>query len=237
MSAIKIRRRAATPKGFLRRIKDAELSQVEDPRNRNRIKHAMDGALELGVLALTAETSSTRGVEDRSTECTDAVKGGINLDGRMSDNAFGALLRRPDPSDLNKAVHRQVKAEWDRENLRPSGLTFSTVAVDGKCVATLDEKQIRHWIDQQTSLEADELTVIQLRHVIESHVPALQIQNREEGLVGLLRVHRATLVSSPGAVVLDQRVIDGSTNEWGTIEQTLRGVDQAYGRRTWSSWW
>ena len=231
MSAIKIRRRATTPKGFLRRIKDADLSQVRDPRNPNRIKHPMEGALELGTLSLTAETNSTRGVEDRSTECRPEVKGGINLEGKISDNAFGELLRRPEPSDLNKAVHRQVRAEWDRENLRPTRLKFSTVAVDGKCVATLDEGQIRHWIDQQTPLDGDDLSVIQLRHLVESHFPAIQIQNRQEGLVGLIRVHRVTLVSSEGAVVLHQQVIEGSTNEWGTIEQTLRGLDEAYGRR------
>lgn len=228
---MKIRRRAATPKGFLRRVKDADLSKVGDPRNPNRIKHAMDGALELGALALTAETSSTRGVEDRSTECTPEVRGAIELDGEMSDNAFGELLRRPEPSDLNKAVHRQVAAEWDRENLRPKLLKRSTVAVDGKCVATLDERQIRHWIDQETPLDGEELSVIQLRHLVESHFPAIQIQDRQEGLVGLIRVHRVTLVSSDAAVVLHQQVIEGATNESGTIEQTLRGVLGAYGRR------
>lgn len=231
MSAMKIRRRAATPKGFLRRIKDADLSEVRDPRNPNRTKHAMDGALELGALALTAETSSTRGVEGRSTECTPEVKGGIELDGEISDNAFGELLRRPEPSDLNKAVHRQVAAEWDRENLRPRHLKRSTVAVDGKCVATLDERQIRHWIDQETPLGGEELSVIQVRHLVESHFPAIQIQNRQEGLVGLIRVHRVTLVSSDAAVVLHQQVIEGATNESGTIEQTLRGALEAYGRR------
>jgi len=133
---------------------------------------------------------------------------------------------------LRKALRRTVKAEWsDRENLRPAGsFDKSTVAVDGKNLATLHESRLRSLVTMHTSLDGRELTVEQLKRVYGTNFPEVQLRDDEAGLTGVVMVHRATLVSSEAAVVIDQRSIDGSTSEHGTIEQTLTALFDAYGR-------
>jgi len=227
-------RQAATPTGILRRTKEADFEEVSDPRNENRIKHPLDGVLDLGVLSLTTDARSARAVEDRSRELKAEVGEKINLDEPISDNAFSLILRRIDPYDLRKALRRTVKAEWtDRENLRPAqSFDKSTVAVDGKNLATLHDDRLRSLVTMHTPLEGRELTVEQLKEVYATHFPEVQLRDDDEaGLIGVVMVHRATLVSSGAAVVIDQTSIDGSTSEHGTIEHTLGALFDAY-RRT-----
>jgi predicted transposase YbfD/YdcC len=226
-------RNAATPTGILRRTKEADFEAVADPRNENRIKHPLDGVLELGVLSLTTDARSARDVEDRSGELKEEVDEKIHLDEPISDNAFSLILRRIDPYDLRKALRRTVKAEWtDRENLRPAdSFDKSTVAVDGKNLATLHESRLRSLATMHTPLEGCELTVEQLKEVYATHFSEVQLRDDDEaGLIGVVMVHRATLVSSEAALVIDQRSIDGSTSEHGTIEQTLGALFDAYSR-------
>lgn len=61
-----------------------------------------------------------------------------------------------------------------------------------------------------------------------TQLPYVQLQESDEGrLVGLIRAHRATLVSAGAAVTVDQWPIQGKTNGWATptwktvIEQAL----------------
>jgi predicted transposase YbfD/YdcC len=225
MPAIKIRRKAATPKGFLRRLEDARFMQVDDPRDPRRIKHPLSPVLNLAVLSLCTQARSTRAVEMRAEQLSSEVKSGIDLAGRISDNAFGLLMPRLEPNDLRHVLRSQVKAEWKRKNLRPTRLPWSTAAIDGKHVATLNENQIRSLISRETPLDGEALDADGLGRVLHSRFPQVQLQNKKEnGLVGLIRVHRATLISSGAAVVMDQQPIWGETNEWGTIKQTLRAL-------------
>jgi len=225
-------RNAATPTGILRRTKEADFEEVSDPRNENRIKHPLDGVLELGVLSMTTDARSARAVEDRSRELKPEVDEQINLDEPISDNAFSLILRRIDPYELRKALRQTVKAEWtDRENLRPTGsFDKSTVAVDGKNLATLYEDRLKDLVTMHTPLEGHKLTVEQLKEVYGTFFPEVQLKDEDSGLIGTVMAHRATLVSSGAAVVIDQRTIEGSTSEHGTIEQTLGALFNAYGR-------
>lgn len=47
---------------------------------------------------------------------------------------------------------------------------------------------------------------------------------------GLIRVHRATLISSAAAIVMDQQLIRRDTNEMGIIQQTLNSLFAHYQR-------
>lgn len=230
MAAIKIRRKAATPKGFLRRLKDARFEDVEDPRDSSRIEHELEAVLKLGVLALTTGARSTRAVEERSVQLREPVRSRIGLKGRISDNGFALLLRRISPTLLRKSVQRQVKAEWTRKNLKPVRLPWSTVAIDGKHLATIPEKRLRGWVDAATPLDGFSLKAEELRRVLSTVFPDVQLQDGSGGCVGLVRAHRATLISSDAAVVLDQHPVRGKTNEYVTILDTLRALFSAYGR-------
>lgn len=232
MVAMKIQRQAATPKGILRRTEDANFEAVSDPRDENRITHRLDGVLQLGIVGLATGARSQRTVETRSTQLDEQVDEACGLDGRISDNQFGLILRRIEPYQLRKALHRTVRAEWiDRENLRPTTLSKSTVAIDGKSLAVLRADKLRKLVSSHTELDGEKLTVEQLRQVYATRFPAIQLRDDDEaGLIGVAMVHRATLVSSEAAVVLDQRSIPGTSAEHGEITKTLKALHQTYGQ-------
>lgn len=234
MVAMKIQRQAATPKGILRRTKDADFEAVSDPRDENRITHPLGGVLQLGIVGLATDARSQRTVETRSTQLVEEVDEACGLDGRISDNGFGLILRRIEPYQLRCALHRSVRAEWiGRENLRPTELKKSTVAIDGKNLTTLKAKELRRLVSAHTELDGAKLTVEQLREVYATRFPAIQLRDDDEaGLIGVAMVHRATLVSSKAAIVIDQRSIPGTTSEHGEITKTLEALDRTYGRTT-----
>lgn len=230
MAAMKIRRKAATPKGFLRRLKDARFEDVEDSRDPSRVVHSLDAVLKLGVLGLATGARSTRAVEDRSVQLRGPVRSPLGLKERISDNGFARVLRGVNPTLLRRTARNQVKAEWARKNLKPTRLPWNTVAIDGKHLATIPEKRLRAWVDTATPLDGSSLEADDLRRVLSTVFPNVQLQNGSGGCVGLVRVQRPTLISSETAVVLDQQPVKGKTNEYETILETLRALFSSYGR-------
>ena len=232
MVAQKIQRNATTPKGFLRRTRDAKFEAVSDPRDEHRITHPLDGVLRLGIVGLATGARSLRAVETRSMQLDAQVDEACGLDGRISDNAFGLIVRRVEPYQLRGALHRSIRAEWiERENLRPTRLSKSTVAIDGKNLAVLRSEELRRLVSAHTDLDGQKLGIEQLRQVYATRFPEVQLRDDPEaGLIGVVMVHRATLVSSRAAIVIDQRSIPGTTSEHGEITRTLEALDQTYGR-------
>jgi hypothetical protein len=225
-----LQRQATRAKGILRRTKEADLEDVSDPRNENRIKHPLSGVLQLGVLGMATKARSTRTVEVRSTQLDEEVDEVVDLDGRISDNGFGLILRRLEPYQLRQALHRSVQAEWNRNHLRPTELSKSTVAIDGKHLTTLTSDQVRQLVTSRTELHGEELSVRQLKQVYATRFPEVQLREDDDaGLIGVVTVHRATLVSSQAAVVVDQRSIPGTTSEHGEITHTLAALFDRYG--------
>lgn len=231
MADMTISRNAATPKGFLRRISDARLDRVDDPRRQAWVVHPMSALLKLGALALSSHARSVRAVEVRSEQLRPAIRAQIGLKERVSDNAFGLALPKVDWTQLRSCLHRQVKAEWRRGNLKATRFKKSTAAVDGKHLATIPEKRLRALVTRRTELDGFELSPNELRRVLSTQFPYVQLQESTNGkLCGLIHVHRATLISSDAAVCIDQWPVAGRTNEWGTIELTVSALNSAYGR-------
>ena len=197
MAQFRIDRNSVTPKGFLRRVLDCGFDEVRDPREQTKIIHPLVAVLRLAVLALASGARSARAVEDRSEHLKPQVRGEIGIHERVSDNAFGLILGQLDGKELRGALHRQVKAEWERKRLQADRLPQHTVAIDGKHLATIPEKRLRGLISHQTTLDGDLLTTDQLRHVLSTQFPYVQLHESESGRIyGLIRVHRATLISS-----------------------------------------
>ncbi len=231
MATFRVTGEMSSSKGILRRIEDAELDNVEDPRHQPWVVHPLGALLCLAVVALATGARSTRAVEYRSEQLHPKIRHQFELEERVSDNAFGLVLPRLVWSELRRALHRQVKAEWRRRNLRPSRLSHSTVAIDGKHMARIPEWRLRAIITRQTSLDGQNLTNAELKTVLKSQLPYVQWHDRkEESSYGLVRVHRATLISSDAGAVIDQWPIRGETNEEGTINTTLGALLDAYGR-------
>ena len=221
----------SSPKGILRRVEDAEFGKVDDPREQPWVVHPLKALLCLAVIALATGSRSTRAVEYRSEQLRPTVRNRLGVEERISDNAFGLILPRLEWADLRRALHRQIKAEWRRRNLRPSRLTRSTVAIDGKHLARIPEQRLRAIITRQTPLDGQKLTDEEFKTVLSSQLPYVQFHERQEGTsYGVMRVHRATLISSNATAVIDQWPIRGETNEEGTIETTLGALFDAYGR-------
>ena len=226
-----IRGEMSSSKGILRRVEDAELDKVDDPRHQPWVIHPLKALLCLAVLALATHARSTRMVECRSEQLHPKIRRQFGLKRSVSDNGFGLVLPRLAWTDLRRALHRQVKSEWRRRNLRPTRLSHSTVAIDGKHMARIPEWRLRAIITRQTPLDGQKLTNTELEAVLKSQLPYVQWHKRKEGpSYGLVRVHRATLVSSDAAAVIDQWPIKGKTNEEGTIETTLAALLDGYGR-------
>ena len=231
MAMKKISRNAVTPKGFLRRVDDCGFEGVSDPRHASWVVHPLAGLLKLGALALTTHARSARAVEHRSEQLRPSVRAALGLRRRVSDNAFGQVLPDLDWLELRLGLHRQVKAEARRGNLEPTRLSRSTVAIDGKHLATIPEKRLRELISQRTDLDGGALEPDELRRVLRTQFPYVKLQEGDDGrLHGLVAAHRSTLISAAAAPTVDQWPLAGRTNEWGTIELTVATLLKAYGR-------
>ncbi|MEO1268521.1 MAG: transposase family protein [Myxococcota bacterium] len=117
MAFIRYRRQAATPKGFLRRIKDIGFARVGEPRQQSKVQFPLPTVLATTTLALTSGANSMRDIERRSEQAKDPVREELGLTQRLADNTIGGLLPRLSPLQLRPCLHRTIKAEFERKNL------------------------------------------------------------------------------------------------------------------------
>lgn len=222
-----MRRQAATPKGLQRRIRDLKLGRVDDPRVAKKVTYALPVLLTGLVVGMTTSAGSLRKVEERTGQLADGHRAWMGLSGRIADNTFGKVLPRLQFSDVLACLHRLVKAEHRRGNLKPTVLSDGTVAVDGKNVATL------HWHDlcRVLKLEPTEASPDHVKALLAEQFPAVQFCVPAQGKpYALARVHTVTLISSAAAMCVHQRQTLGHTNEIGSMPELLREVHAAYGR-------
>lgn len=224
-----MKRQAATCKGLRRRVRDLSFDSVEDPRVAGKVTHPLPRILTALVAAMVTMARSLRMVEQRTEQM--AMKQGrwMDVDDRIADNTFGKVLPRLVFGDLMACLHRLVKAEHRRGNLkaeRRNGkqvegiLPWGAVAIDGKNVATL------HWHDMLRVLRLEPQTSIeQGTTLFARRFPQAQVCTRDDGApYALMRVHTVTLISSDAACCVHQRPILGHTNEWACPESVDTSV-------------
>lgn len=227
MAERRLPRDAATHKGLLRRLEDCEFERVYDPRDRRFVQFALPAVLRLAVAALAAGACSLTTVETRSEEIKAQLCSWFGLDKRVSDNAFGEVIRRLDWRPLRDALYRSVFASLARKNLAASRLALNTVAIDGHHAATIPEYHLRRLVKDN---ERSPMSAAELKIRAAAKFPLLQLQDGAGGVVGLVRAHNAVLISSEAAVVICQQPIAGNCNEMGTILPTLRELFTTYGK-------
>ncbi len=110
----------------------------------------MPAILNALVAAVVTGARSLRQLEQRTVQIVKKLGSWKGLKKRIADNTFSTLLPRLRLPDLLACLHRMVKAEHRRGNLKPTRLPVGTVAIDGKHVATL------HWHDSSCLLEAEQ---------------------------------------------------------------------------------
>lgn len=241
MATKRLKRQAATSKGTLRRIEDARLREVSDPRNPKRVRFPLHGVFSLIVGGIASGAKSLRMIESRSEQMGCAERGVLGLpDERIADNTLAATLRVASSKELRPCLHRQVKAEHRRGRLAPVRFKdeLRVAAIDGKVLSTLWWRDLAS-ATREVLAETREAarapgfvpTVDDVRAVFASRFPDVQLHTRDNGeLHGLLRTHRTTLVSSEAAVCMDIRPIPAETNEVGAMPKVLDDLRSCYGR-------
>ena len=220
-------RQGATCNGLEKRVKELRFNTVADPRVAAKVKLPLPALLTALVVAMVTRARSLRMVEQRTAQIACKLGRWMGLAGRIADNTFGKVLGRLRLADLVACLHRLVKAEHRRGNLKPTHLPISAVAIDGKNVATL------HWHDLCRVLELDpaEATFAQVKALLAKRYPQAQLCESEHvEPYALMRVHTVTLISSEAALCVHQRPIPGHTNENGAMPDLIEELKAAYGR-------
>lgn len=222
-----MKRQAATPKGFERRVRDLRLSHVPDPRQAAKITIPLRTMLVALVASMVTRARSMRMAEQRTAGMARKHGAFMGLQRRIADNSFGKVLPRLEVDPLVGCLHRLVKAEHRRGNLESSRLSVGTVAIDGKNAGTV------HWHDlcRIFKLDPRETTALEVKRRLSKQYPEAQLCAPEQGEpYALMRVHTVTLVSSEAAPCVHLRPIAGNTNEIGSMCDLLDELKAAYGR-------
>lgn len=223
----KMKRQAATPNGFERRIRDLHFERVPDPRYAPNVDYQLSVMLTVLVTAMVTKAKSLRDAELRTGQLVKHNGPWQGLHNRIADNTFGNVIGRLEQDALVKRLVGMVKAEHRRGNLEPTVLPIRTAAIDGKNVATL------RWHDLCRVLDLDPNTANpkQVKKRLKKEFPNVQLCIPEEGQpYALARVHTVTLISSQAANCIYQRPIEGCTNEIGAMPALLKELRAAYGR-------
>ena len=220
-------RQGATCKGLEKRVRDLDFAKVGEPRVAGKVDYPLPVMLTALVAAMVTMARSLRKVEERTGQIAKKCGEWLGVTCRIADNTFGKVLWRLGFADLMACLHRLVKAEHRRGNLKPTRLPFGAVAIDGKNVATL------RWHDlcRVLKLKPKKATPEQVKALFAERYPQAQVCVPDDGLpYALVRVHTVTLISSEAAVCVHQRPIAGHTNEIGSMPALLDEVKGAYGR-------
>ena len=127
----------------------------------------------------------------------------LQLRRRVSDTTLRDLLCKLQPEGLRAVLHRAVKAARRRKALRPEGLPWGAVSMDGKGQA----------------LPAWDFRYVQ-RHV----------NDKTSTAYGLLRTVTSCLISAPGAPCIDVHPVMAWTNEMGTFQKAFGELVRHYGK-------
>ena len=187
---------------LVKRVAEARLDQVTDPRDPRGRRWKLETLLTSALLGLVAGSRSLKDVEWLTDELTPAVRSKLRIRRRVPDTTLRDMLTALKPDDLRPALHSVTRAALRRGALEPEGLPFGVVSLDGKgsAVPAADD----FYAQRQT---ADE----------------------RSPLVGIVRTVTATLTSSNARPVIDVMSIPAKTNEMGVFERMLDGLMAAYG--------
>jgi hypothetical protein len=185
-----------------KRLAEARLDEVPDPRDRRGRRWPLGTLLRSAVVGLVSGAESLGDVERTTAELTPAVRHRLGIRRRVPDTTLRDVLCRLRPHELRRSLHSVVRAAHGRKALSAAdGLPFGMVSLDGKGTAVPSADDF--YAQRQTSSETSALT-------------------------GVVRTVTATLTSSAARPCIDVTPIPASTNEMGAFEAALRGLVAAY---------
>jgi hypothetical protein len=199
MAQARMERRVAKMLG--KRVDEAGLDEVADPRGRRGRRWKLGSVLRALVIGLAAGCKSLQEVEELTARMSQPMRWRLGVMRRLPDTTARDLLCRLSPIEMGRALHRVVRRAHRRKALRPLKLPFGMVAMDGKT----------------TAIEGcDDLYAQRQRH------------GEGDGETSVVRTVSCSLVSAAGRPCLDVVPIPASTNEMGHFETAFRQLVSAY---------
>jgi len=185
------------------RMPEAGLDHVADRRRQSSIKWSLATILEATVVAMVAGCKSLTQLESLTEDMSLAARRLLKVKRRIPDTTARQVLVGVEPDALRDAIRRQIKAAHRRKSLKPVGLPFGVVSMDGKFVTVPPDRESRY---------------VQVRN---------QEKSSEYGLIGTVT---ATLISSKAKVCLDTLPIEATWGEESRFPYILGDLLDAYGK-------
>ena len=176
---------------------------LKDPRKARGKRWPLDVLLKTCVTALACRCKSLAQTEALSQEMGPGVRRLLGAHKRVPDTTLRNLIVRLSPSQLRHSLHRQAKKAHRRKALKPEGLPFGVVAMDGKSVS------IDAWDNRYAQRHRDAYG---------------------KSAVGLIRTLTCSLVSSRSKVCMDAAPIPAATNEMGYFQKAFGQLIRTFKR-------
>jgi hypothetical protein len=185
-----------------KRLREARLDQVDDPRDRRGRRWRLGTLLGAAVLGLVAGCRSLLEVEALTEELAPIVRQRLGVHRRVPDTTLHNLLWQLEPKQVLPVLHRVVRAAHRRHALGPDELPVGVVSLDGKSTA-----------------------------VPASDDYYAQRQSQHDGqCLGLVRTISAVLISCPARPYLHVTPVPASTNEMGIFARAFDELMSSYRR-------
>jgi hypothetical protein len=185
------------------RLPELGLGEVRDERGRRGRRWALERLLRAPLVGMAAGCHSLAQTEALTAEMSRAMRRLLGLRRRVPDTTMRSALIATAPEQLRRCLRRQVHAAHRRKALRPQGLPFGVVAVDGKAT------RIAAWDEDYSQRQT----------------------NGTGGAWGIVRTMTCALVSSRPRVCLDASPVPSATNEMGHFPRVVDELMSAYGRQ------
>lgn len=184
-----------------KRLKEARLDEVRDPRDERGQRWALGVLLRCLLGGLLSGARSLADVEKLSTQLSRPMRRLLGVRRRVPDTTLRDTLCSLEPEALRAPLHAVVGAAYRRKALEPDDLPFGVVSMDGKLfsIPSCDD-----WYAQR------------------------QTASEDGPIVGLVRTVTCALTSIQAQPVIDVTSIPAPTNEMGIFEFSLARLCQAY---------
>lgn len=183
-----------------KRLPEMGFSKVADQRRQSSCRWSLSALLTAVVTAFTAGCRSLAQMESLTADASRSMRRLLGLARRVPDTTVRSVLIKLSPNELRKCLHRQIRAAHRRKALRPVGLPFGVVTLDGKVTA-----------------------------IKGLNGPFTQRREKEGEQYGLVRSVSAVLTSSAQKACIDANPIPRSTNEMGHFLDVLAELVEIYG--------
>jgi hypothetical protein len=193
--------------GYLgKRLSEAGLARVEDPRNKRGRRWKL-GALLVAMLAgMMAGSKGLSEVEELTERLSRPIGRLLGIVRRVADTTMRDLLVKLEPAGLRCMLYRVVKAAQRRKALQPDVFPFGVVSMDGRGTST------RYFDEKYAQVE----------------------RPRDQMPFGVVRTITSALVSTPARPCIDAHPIPADTNEMGAFPAAFEALLRAYGRSLFS---